>query len=163
MPVSLYTTDHKASTIAAVVEQVRRFKAENDSETVTFRLASGNVGVMAATNEVVQRADRVVNLTLFAAVSLLCLVTFRSVRITLCVVIPLALVTLMCNAIMALLGIGVKVNTLPVIAISVGVGVDYGIYLFERIRHEMHERSMPLREALLSHSNSVEQPHFLPP
>jgi predicted RND superfamily exporter protein len=149
MPVSLYTTDHKASTIAAVVDQVRRFKAENDSDTVTFRLASGNVGVMAATNEVVERADKMVNFTLFVAVSLLCLVTFRSLRITLCIVIPLALVTLMCNAIMALLGIGVKVNTLPVIAISVGVGVDYGIYLFERIRHEMHERSMPLREAFV--------------
>jgi predicted RND superfamily exporter protein len=116
---------------------------------VTFRLASGNVGVMAATNEVVERADKMVNFTLFVAVSLLCLVTFRSLRITLCIVIPLALVTLMCNAIMALLGIGVKVNTLPVIAISVGVGVDYGIYLFERIRHEMHERSMPLREAFV--------------
>ncbi len=149
MPISLYTTDHRASTIAAVVDQVRRFKAENDSDTVTFRLASGNVGVMAATNEVVERADKMVNFTLFAAVSLLCLVTFRSLRITLCIVIPLGLVTLMCNAIMALLGIGVKVNTLPVIAISVGVGVDYGIYLFERIRHEMQERSMPLREAFV--------------
>lgn len=50
--------------------------------------------------------------------------TFRSVRITLCIIIPLGLVML-CNATMAILGIGVKVNTLPVIAISVGVGVDY--------------------------------------
>lgn len=149
MPVSLYTTDHKATTIAAVVDQVRRFKAENDSDKVTFRLASGNVGVMAATNEVVERADKIVNVTLFSAVTLLCLITFRSITITLCIVIPLALVTLMCNAIMAMLGIGVKVNTLPVIAISVGVGVDYGIYLFERIRHEMHERGMPLREAFV--------------
>jgi predicted RND superfamily exporter protein len=149
MPVSLYTTDHKATTIAAVVDQVKRFKAENDSETVTFRLASGNVGVMAATNEVVERADTMVNATLFAAVTLLCFITFRSWRITLCIVIPLALVTLTCNAIMAILGIGVKVNTLPVIAISVGVGVDYGIYLFERIRHEMDERAMSLREAFI--------------
>jgi predicted RND superfamily exporter protein len=149
MPVSLYTTDHKATTIAAVVDQIRRFKAENDSDTLTFRLASGNVGVMAATNEVVHRSDKIVNVTLFSAVTLLCLITFRSVPITLCIVIPLALVTLMCNAIMAMLGIGVKVNTLPVIAISVGVGVDYGIYLFERIRHEMHERGLPLREAFV--------------
>jgi predicted RND superfamily exporter protein len=149
MPVSIYTTDHKATTIAAVVDQIRRFKAENDSDTLTFRLASGNVGVMAATNEVVERADKIVNVTLFSAVTLLCLITFRSIPITLCIVIPLALVTLLCNAIMAMLGIGVKVNTLPVIAISVGVGVDYGIYLFERIRHEMNERGMPLREAFV--------------
>jgi predicted RND superfamily exporter protein len=149
IPVSLYTADHKATTIAAVVDQIRRFKAENDDDSLTFRLASGNVGVMAATNEVVKHADAIVNLTLFGAVTLLCLVTFRSVAITLCIVIPLALVTLLCNAVMSLLGIGVKVNTLPVIAISVGVGVDYGIYLFERIRHEMNERGHSLREAFV--------------
>jgi hypothetical protein len=40
---------------------------------------------------------------------------------------------------MAMLGIGVKVNTLPVVALGVGVGVDYGIYLFERIKHMMQE------------------------
>ena len=63
-------------------------------------------------------------------------------RITLCIIVPLGLVTLLCNATMAILGIGVKVNTLPVIAISVGVGVDYGIYLFERLPSEL--RSMVL-------------------
>ncbi|HSV71926.1 MAG TPA: efflux RND transporter permease subunit [Methylibium sp.] len=149
IPVSIYTTDHKATTIAAVVDQIKRFKAENDDDQVTFRLASGNVGVMAATNEVVHRSDRIVNVTLFVAVTLLCLITFRSIPITLCIVIPLALVTLMCNAIMAMLGIGVKVNTLPVIAISVGVGVDYGIYLFERIRHDMRERGHTLQQAFV--------------
>jgi predicted RND superfamily exporter protein len=55
------------------------------------------------------------------------------------VIIPLALVTVLCNALMAMLNIGLKVNTLPVVALGVGVGVDYGIYLFERIKHEMQE------------------------
>ena len=70
-------------------------------------------------------------------------------RITLCIIIPLGLVTLLCNATMAILGIGVKVNTLPVIAISVGVGVDYGIYLFERMKHEAHERGLSLQESFV--------------
>src|SRR5213075_2502040 len=94
-------------------------------------------GVMAATNEVVAAADHWVNWALFGAVALLCLVTFRSVAITLCIVIPLGVVTILCYALMAALGIGMKVNTLPVVALGVGVGVDYGIYLFEVIRHEM--------------------------
>jgi len=149
MPISLYMADHRAKTIAHVVDEIRLFKAANDSDKVVFRLASGNVGVMAATNEVVERSGEIVNATLFAAVTLLCFITFRSWRITLCIVIPLALVTLMCNAIMAMLGIGVKVNTLPVIAISVGVGVDYGIYLFERMRHEMNERGRTLQDAFV--------------
>ncbi|MCE3285103.1 MAG: efflux transporter [Steroidobacteraceae bacterium] len=89
---------------------------------------SGNVGVMAATNEAVEAADKWVNLALFASVMLLCLLTFRSFPITLCIILPLALVTVLCNALMAMLGIGVKVNTLPVVALGVGVGVDYGIY-----------------------------------
>ncbi|SFB01258.1 hypothetical protein SAMN04515620_11265 [Collimonas sp. OK607] len=149
MPISIYTTDHQATTIRNIVDKIQAFKVANDSDVVKFRLASGNVGVMAATNEVVEHADRWVNITLFAAVTLLCLVTFRSIRITLCIILPLALVTLLCNAIMAMLGIGVKVNTLPVIAISVGVGVDYGIYLFERVKHELKERNRPLKHAFV--------------
>jgi len=149
IPISIYTKDHQATTIRTIVDEIKAFKLANDSDTLKFRLASGNVGVMAATNEVVEHADKWVNITLFAAVTLLCLVTFRSLRITLCIILPLGLVTLLCNAIMAMLGIGVKVNTLPVIAISVGVGVDYGIYLFERMKHEIRERDRPLQEAFV--------------
>lgn len=150
LPVSIYTTDHQAQTITRIVDAVEEFKRKNDSDTVTFRLASGNVGVMAATNEVVKTSDKWVNIALFVAVAALCLLTFRSWQITLCIILPLAMATLLCNAIMTLLGIGVKVNTLPVIAISVGVGVDYGIYLFERIHHEMHERGMSLESAFIA-------------
>jgi hypothetical protein len=128
---------------------VQSFKQANDGGGIRFRLASGNVGVMAATNEVVEQSDKWVNFALFSAVSVLCLITFRSLRITLCVILPLALVTLLCNAIMAMLAIGVKVNTLPVIAISVGVGVDYGIYLFESMRHEMRHRAASLPQAFV--------------
>ncbi|POF43288.1 transporter [Pseudomonas laurylsulfativorans] len=149
IPVSIYTKDHQAETISGLMNRIKAFKAAYDNEQVTFELASGNVGVMAATNEVVHAGDRLVNSALFASVTLLCLWMFRSWRITLCVIIPLALVTVLCNALMALLGIGVKVNTLPVVALGVGVGVDYGIYLFERIKHEMHEGGMNLRDAFV--------------
>ncbi|KAE9645985.1 RND family transporter [Pseudomonas sp. PB106] len=149
IPVSIYTRDHQADTISNLMNKIKAFKAAYDNDSVTFELASGNVGVMAATNEVVHAGDRLVNGALFASVALLCLWMFRSWRITLCVIIPLALVTVLCNALMALLGIGVKVNTLPVVALGVGVGVDYGIYLFERIKHEMHEGGLSLREAFV--------------
>jgi predicted RND superfamily exporter protein len=150
MPINLYTVDHQATTIEHIVDKVKAFKAAGgDTEKVTFRLASGNVGVMAATNEAVHAADKWVNLALFLSVGVLCLVTFRSLRLTLCVILPLALVTVLCNALMAMLGIGVKVNTLPVVALGVGVGVDYGIYLFERIKHEMQD-GHSLRDAYVS-------------
>jgi predicted RND superfamily exporter protein len=150
MPISIYTVDHQATTIEHIVNKVKEFKAAGgDTKRVTFRLASGNVGVMAATNEAVEAADKWVNLALFASVGLLCLITFRSFPITLCIILPLALVTVLCNALMAMLGIGVKVNTLPVVALGVGVGVDYGIYLFERMKHEMEDNGLKLKDAFV--------------
>jgi hypothetical protein len=150
MPVSIYTSDHQATTIEHIVDRIKAFnEAGGNTDRVTFRLASGNVGVMAATNEAVHAADKWVNLALFASVMALCLVTFRSFPITLCVVLPLALVTVLCNALMAMLGIGVKVNTLPVVALGVGVGVDYGIYLFERMKHEMEDNGLNLRDSFV--------------
>jgi predicted RND superfamily exporter protein len=147
MNVSIFTADHRAATLANVVGEVKRFKESFDTPQLQFRLASGNAGVMAATNEAVAAADHWVNWALFVTVSLLCLATFRSWRMTLCVVLPLALVTVLCYALMAALGIGMKVNTLPVVALGVGVGIDYGIYLFEVIRHEMKRRGADLRTA----------------
>jgi hypothetical protein len=148
MPINIYTVDHQAGTIAHIVDRIHAFKAAGgDTDKITFRLASGNVGVMAATNEAVHAADKWVNLALFLSVGILCLMTFRSFRLTLCVIIPLALVTVLCNAVMAMLDIGLKVNTLPVVALGVGVGVDYGIYLFERIKHEMQDAGRSLKDA----------------
>ena len=142
MQVMIFTRDHQGTTIAHIIREIKKFAHTNNSEHLTFLLASGNVGVMAATNEAVDAAEITMLLSIFGAIILLCLITFRSWRATLCIVLPLALVSVLCNALMALLGIGLKVSTLPVIALGVGVGVDYGIYLFERIKHEMQTRSL---------------------
>ena len=148
MPINIYTVDHQATTISHVVEKINAFKESGgDTDKVTFRLASGNVGVMAATNEAVEAADKWVNLSVFVSVGIFCILTFRSFRLAVCVMLPLALVTLLCSAAMAMLGIGVKVNTLPVVALGVGVGVDYGLYLFERIKHEMDHLGRSLSDA----------------
>ncbi|WP_138440483.1 efflux RND transporter permease subunit [Marinobacter alexandrii] len=147
MAISVFLSDHKAETIDVIVEAIKRFKSVYDNKLLTYRLASGNVGVMAATNEAVSAANPWVNTSLFFSVTLLCLAMFRSLRISLCIILPLALVTLLCNAVMSLLGIGLKVNTLPVIALGVGSGIDYGIYLFERMKYELEENGRDIRDA----------------
>jgi hypothetical protein len=134
MPVMLFTRDHKAETIEGIVAAVKQFEAEHGNADVSFKLATGNVGVMAATNEAVAAAQWPIMLCVFGAVVLLCLVSFRSVRGTLCILIPLGLVSALSYALMTVLEIGLKVNTLPVAALGVGVGVDYGIYLYSRFR-----------------------------
>jgi predicted RND superfamily exporter protein len=70
----------------------------------------------------------------FAAVTIMCLVNFRSIIGTIMVIAPLALVSILVYAVMAFVGIGLKVNTLPMVALGAGIGVDYGIYLFSRMQ-----------------------------
>ncbi|MGB5544499.1 MAG: MMPL family transporter, partial [Gammaproteobacteria bacterium] len=107
---------------------------ENPTEGVEFRLATGNVGVMAATNEEVAAAQFPILIGVFSAVILMCWITFRSLRAVICIVVPLGLVSLLAYALMSFLQIGLKVNTLPVVALGVGVGVDYGIYIYSRFK-----------------------------
>ncbi|MEQ1813177.1 MAG: MMPL family transporter, partial [Candidatus Nitrotoga sp.] len=142
MQIMIFTRDHQGETIAHIVSEIKKFASQNNTAQITFLLASGNVGVMAATNEAVAAAEMTMLLSIFGAIILLCLITFRSWQAALCIVVPLALVSVLCNALMALLDIGLKVSTLPVVALGVGVGVDYGIYLFERIKHEMQTHSL---------------------
>jgi predicted RND superfamily exporter protein len=145
--VMIFTKNHDGPTVAHVVGEIKKFIAANPVQGVKLRLASGNVGVMAATNEAVSAAEVKMLLSIFGALILLCLLTFRSVTAVICVIVPLTMVSIFCNALMASLSIGLKVATLPVIALGVGVGVDYGIYLFERIQHHMAEDGMSFRDA----------------
>ncbi len=134
IPIMIFTADHKAETIERVVSEAKQYRAEHPEDRITFRLATGNLGIMAATNEVVSAAQFPILMYVFAAVILLCLVAFRSIRGMLCIVVPLGLVSLLAYGLMSLLEIGLKVNTLPVVALGVGIGVDYGIYIYSRMR-----------------------------
>jgi predicted RND superfamily exporter protein len=111
-----------------------------------FRLATGNVGVMAAVNEVVSAAQGPILFWVYAAIVVLCLITFRSISATLAIVLPLVLVSYLAYSLMVFLGIGLKVNTLPVVALGVGIGVDYGIYIYSRLSDFMRE-GMSLEDA----------------
>ncbi|ODU46366.1 MMPL family transporter [uncultured Aquimonas sp.] len=166
IPVMLFLADHKATTIQRVLDAVKSFREQNEawfpgtnlrlqlaeqrdaaeaageefvSHQVNLRLATGNAGVMAATNEVVAAQQLPMMLWVYAAVIVLCLLTYRSFLATLCIVIPLALVSILANALMAHMNIGLKVNTLPVAALGVGIGVDYAIYIYSRMREFLDE------------------------
>lgn len=148
MPIMIFTEDHKAETIDRIVAEVKSYRNQHPYENISFRLATGNVGVMAATNEEVSAAQFPILLYVFGAVILLCYVQFRSIRAVLCIVLPLGLVSLLAYALMSLLEIGLKVSTLPVVALGVGVGVDYGIYIFSRLRSNLSQ-GMDLQRAYL--------------
>ena len=143
----VYLKDHQGATLKHVVGEAQAFIRNEATPGLKLRLAGGNAGVAAATNEAVEAAEVQMLGAIFGAIVLLCWLTFRTWRAVLCIMVPLTIVSILCNALMALLGIGLKVPTLPVIALGVGVGVDYGIYLFERLQHEIGEKGSSLREA----------------
>ncbi len=161
MPIMVFTEDHRAETINRVVARVHELQDEIQVEQLgfeparaavhghwsedgehpplVFRLATGNVGVMAATNYEVAKAQTPILIYVYAAIILLCLITFRTMLGTLCIVLPLVLVSYLAYALMAYMNIGLKVNTLPVVALGVGIGVDYGIYIFSRMQSFLKE------------------------
>ncbi|MBA4137096.1 MAG: RND transporter [Opitutus sp.] len=147
IPVMIYLKDHKAETIKRVIAAVKDFRAEHQTERVKFQLATGNVGVMAATNEVVVAAQFPMVMWLYVAIVVLCLLSFRSWRATLCVVLPLVIVSDLAYAVMVHLEIGLKTSTLPVVALGVGIGVDYGIYLCSALMDRM-EKGDSLEDAI---------------
>jgi uncharacterized protein len=146
VPVMMFLTDHRAGTIERAVTQVKQWRAANPVAGARLRLAAGNVGVMAATNETVEAKQTLILVGVFAAVIVMCLITFRFVIGTILVVLPLALVSVLVYAVMALVGIGLKVSTLPMVALGAGIGVDYGIYLFSRMEQFLHQ-GLSVRES----------------
>jgi predicted RND superfamily exporter protein len=159
IPITIFTSDHQATTIDRVVAAVKEFREANDayvpgnlrlqlaeqaaadpnfsSDQVNLRLATGNVGVAAATNDTVRESEHMILYLLYAAVFLMCWLSFKNPLAALCVLLPLVLVTELGHSLMVELDIGMKVNTLCVVALGVGIGVDYGIYIFARMRESM--------------------------
>ena len=129
MPVIAYLSDHRAATLERVGEAAAQFAADHSAPERQFLLAAGSAGIEAATNIVVRKAWRQMLAYVYLAVIVLCFITFRSWRAVVVAVVPLAITSILCEALMVALGIGVKVATLPVIALGVGIGVDYALYL----------------------------------
>ncbi|MFY8273396.1 efflux RND transporter permease subunit [Pseudoalteromonas sp. SSDWG2] len=158
MPVIIFMQDHKAQSIDEVVAAVKEFGAEFGNDKVSFRLASGPIGVMAATNESVSQAQTPMMLYVYGAVIALCLVSFRSLRATIAVVLPLYVVSTLAQALMVGLEIGLTVSTLPVIALGVGIGVDYGIYILSSKMIQLNQGltlSQAYRNALVERGSAV--------
>lgn len=146
MPVLIFTRDHRAGTIDRIVKAVKDFQHDNAGHGVDFKLASGNVGVWAATNEEIRARELLVIIWVHATLALFAWLSFRSGVAVFCIVTPLVLCSLMTYGLMASLGIGMKPATLPVAAFGVGIGVDYSIYLWSVFSRYL-DRGTPLREA----------------
>ena len=145
-PVIVYLDDHKATTLTAVATAAEAFAKANNTSSEQFLLAAGSAGIAAATNIVVSQADTYMPYLVYAAVIVLCFISFRNWRAVVVAIVPLMVTSILCRALMVILGIGVKVATLPVIALGVGIGVDYALYILS-IQLAFQRRGDSPREA----------------
>lgn len=146
MPVLIFTKDHKAETLDQILQRAKSQAPELKQAGVSLAFASGNVGVMAATNEEIRAREWVVILWVHLTLLIFVWISFRSFASVVCIITPLVLCSLLTYGCMAVLGIGMKAATLPVAAFGVGIGVDDGVYLWGALVREMRpDRS--LREA----------------
>ena len=134
LPVHLYLADHKAQTIKVVIGAVKAFRAQNVDPRIKVRLASGNVGVQAATNEVLETTELRMMLYVYLTIVALVLFTYRDWRAMIACCLPLTLATFLGYWFMKELEIGLTVATLPVMVLAVGIGVDYAFYIYNRLQ-----------------------------
>lgn len=108
-----YLKDHKTDTLMNVVQTVEQFAAIHNTDQIQFLSATGNAGIEADTNIVVERSNVQLLSMVYTAVIALCFITFRSWRAVVCTVLPLMRTSILCESLMVGLNIGVKVATHP--------------------------------------------------
>ena len=143
----VFFKDATGETVSRAIAAAKDFMAANPIEGMEYRLAGGYVGVTAAANEEIEESEILQTLLIMFVVMLSVLVTYRSVAAPLLVFVVLVVAVLVNRAFMGIRGIGLNVNTLPVTAVGIGIGVDYAIYILDRIREEA--RSLPVEQAIV--------------
>ena len=131
--------DHSAETInravALATEAGRKIAASVSG--LTIEPGGGIVGVTAAANEALHTDHMILIPTVMALAFLLVMAYYQSLHAGWLMVLPMLFATVMTYAYMGWNRIGISVNTVPVIMVGVGVGIDYAVYFMDRIREEM--------------------------
>ena len=136
--ITVFYNDHDHATITEAVERAKAYIATQTTpqDSVRYRLAGGLFGVLAAQIEEVDWSYRLNVPLIFCVVFLLSFLTYRSVVGAVIVLIPSLVALPLSEAVMYLMGIDFNINSLPVAAIGIGIGIDYGYYVLSRIVEE---------------------------
>ncbi|HXG22737.1 MAG TPA: MMPL family transporter [Methylomirabilota bacterium] len=146
-PIWFYCTDHKSENIRRIIKRAQEFIDAHPLQPARFLLAGGRIGVLAAANDELLKNDILVNVLGFATIFVVVILTYRSFAAGVYMLIPLLVANAVVNAYMGARDIGININTLPVVTVGVGFGIDYGLYLVSRIIEEFRT-SETLREAV---------------
>ena len=159
--VTFFARNHKGDNIARIIQECKNFIADpknNMDGKANFKLAGGLIGVLAAANEELVRNDLLMNFLGFGTIYIIVLFTYRSWAAGVYLLAPLFISNVLINAAMAVWGIGINVNTLPLVTVGVGFGIDYGLYILSRIIEEIRvngDLELSIREALVTSGKAV--------
>jgi predicted RND superfamily exporter protein len=136
---TVYCKNREGENVQRIVLRTQKFFAEPAHEVsgVKFVLAAGIIGELAAANQEIIDNDLLLNVLAFATIYIIVLITYRSFMAGLYLLFPLALANVAINAYMGAHDIGININTLPVVTVGVGFGIDYSIYIVSRIIEEL--------------------------
>ncbi len=132
----VFFKDATGNTVNAAITAAQEFLQAHPLEGVEYRFAGGIIGTTAAANQEVEHSELVTTILIMVAITLLVMATYRSISAGLLILAVLVLAVLVNRAYMGFRGIGLNVNTLPVTAVGLGIGVDYAVYVLDRIREE---------------------------
>lgn len=134
--VTLFFTDRQGKTIQTAIARINEFKDNMEVEGLTIHMAGGIIGVIGAVNEVILSGQiQSIALALFILV-MMCIIVYRSSIAGMFFMVPVVLSNLVTFAFMAWQNIGMNINTVPVAALGIGLGVDYALYICDRIQIE---------------------------
>jgi uncharacterized protein len=134
---TLFCRDHEVENVRRMIRRAEQFIATHSLENAHFRMAGGLIGVIAAVYEEVARQNLLMTLLSFATIFAICAATYRSIVAAILLLVPMIVANAVINAYMGARGIGINLNTLPVVTVGVGFGIDYGIYILSRIAEEI--------------------------
>lgn len=156
--ITIFFRDYSHDTITTALQQAKDYIKANPIDGIEFRLAGGLIGILAAVNEEVEWSYRVNLYLVLAAVFLLSFLTYRSVAGALIVMIPSIVAQPLTEAIMYWSSIDMNTNSLPVAAIGIGIGIDYGYYVLSRITEEyprFTDIDLAIEEALMTTGRAI--------
>jgi uncharacterized protein len=145
--VTFYCKNHQGDAVFRIIDRCRRFIAENPSEHVDLRMAGGLIGVTGAANEEILKNDILMNVLGFGSMFLILMFQYQSVVASLILHVALILANVMINAYLGYREFGINLQSLPVVTVAVGFGVDYGVYIVSRAIEEF-ERLGSLQESV---------------
>lgn len=137
-----YYKDHTGETIRRAIYMAKEWAATVGSKVdgLSIELAGGPVGVTAAIDEEAYQTNLVVVPAVLALIFGFTLWFYRSAHAGFMMLVSMGFATVLTYACMGWMGMGLNVNTVPMIAVGIGLGVDYAIYMMDRIKEEMHEQ-----------------------